>query len=79
MIWNEREQVHTMATKIKLLAHGFERVSEGIIPDWFEARYQASAFWQQGRSAMLVKEVGGWAIYALPVSPLDAVKERVAG
>jgi hypothetical protein len=67
-----------MATKIELLAHGFERVSEEIISDWFEARRQASVFWQQGRSAMLVKEAGGWVIYALPVPIVGEKGKRSA-
>jgi hypothetical protein len=58
-----------MATKAELIAQGYERISEQIISDWFEARAEARVkYWNKGRSAMLVKEAGGWVIYALPVA-----------
>lgn len=62
-----------MATKVELLAQGYERISEQLIADWFEARAKAQEqCWDKGRAAMLVKEAGGWAIYALRLTSKSA-------
>lgn len=69
-----------MATKAELVAMGYERISEQIIPDWLEARAKAQEqCWDKGRAAMLVKEAGGWVIYALPIASLKRHWEHWAG
>lgn len=57
-----------MAVKSNLIAAGYERQHEKAT-SWQECQQKIEALHKQNRQAQMVKEAGGWVVYALPAAP----------